>query len=130
MADRNEVRYYGSQVRNGLLSVYNARGNAVGMEFSRRYVWEIGEVVAEIHGREASAAMLYELADGVVARMPLKDIPWTEPASIVVRAPAAAAIVTSKGQRQLAALRAFLRSPWATPSIVAAIVVVWWAFHG
>lgn len=67
------IQSLGTQTRREIFNGYCNYGSEFGIKLARRYVFDVAEAVSEIHGRDSAAAMLYELADKTVGRMPLAD---------------------------------------------------------
>jgi hypothetical protein len=61
-----DQRLFAVQVRTILIEAYRFRGNEFALGLARRCVWEIGDVVAELHGREMAGAMLDEVSNAVL----------------------------------------------------------------
>lgn len=61
-----EHRALGTQLRSMLLEAYRVRGNDFGLGLARRCAWEIGDVVAEIHGRERAGEVLDSVSNAVL----------------------------------------------------------------
>jgi hypothetical protein len=62
------VRCYAADFRERLTVAYNMRGRAIGFNISKRYAWELGDIVAEIHGRDVAAEFMYAAGDNLVRR--------------------------------------------------------------
>lgn len=88
-----------------MLALYHNNGETIGRGFARRYIWEIGEAMAEVHGAQAAAAVLYGLADSVATRTPLGDLHTDKPADQGPEEPKASAAAPPA------------RAPWPIRSI-------------
>lgn len=53
-------------VRQAIITSY-ANGNSIGFETAQRSLWEIGDTMADIHGRRKAAEAIYRIADEIVA---------------------------------------------------------------
>ena len=62
------IRQFGSGFRSSLTTTYSVHGQTVGLGIAKRYAWEIGDLVAEIHGRDVAAELLYSAGDALVRR--------------------------------------------------------------
>ena len=56
----------GASVRSGLISVYSGGGFELGWLSARRVLWEVGDVVAELHGRPAALEMMHRTIDALM----------------------------------------------------------------
>lgn len=72
-AHRNQVLMLVTQTKLEILNAYARGGATFGYDVARRYVYEVAEAVALQEGRERASAMLDEIADATVAKLPLAD---------------------------------------------------------
>lgn len=85
-----QIKLWASQgVRTPLLSVHANFGEQVGLRACRRYLFEVGDVMAEIHGRRLAVEALHNVVDSILGETVFDDIPvWMD---VTVPAPAATA---------------------------------------
>lgn len=57
-------RIFSVSVRQSLLQMYGG-GEALGQDAARRALWEIGDCMADLHGRDKAATALYRVADTI-----------------------------------------------------------------
>lgn len=71
----SKVRASGAQTRAAMMALYDQVGDAAGEAFGQRFLWEIGEAMAEVRGHRVAAERLYQVADAIVARMGPQGLP-------------------------------------------------------
>lgn len=59
-------RSMGVAIRKAVVDSYSA-GDGVGFETAQRALWEIGDTIADRHGRRKAAEAVYRIADEIVA---------------------------------------------------------------
>jgi hypothetical protein len=74
MINRVVLLRLGADMRNTMLTAYTNFGNEDAARMGRRYVFEIGQVMAEVHGDADAASLLYHAADALAAKLPLDDM--------------------------------------------------------
>lgn len=70
---RQQILTHGAHVRAAALANYSQFGSETGAKLARRYVFEMGEVMSDVHGRADAAAILYSIADAVANQAPIDD---------------------------------------------------------
>ena len=73
------VRQAGAAFRLALAQSYTNYGIPAATQIAERYVWEIAEVVTEVHGRERAAEMLYRVGDITAQRRGAPPIELSAP---------------------------------------------------
>lgn len=71
--NRTHLLAYGAQCRESTLSIYRTLGPTDGQEMARRFLFEVGEAMSDIHGRKDAASILYSVADAITLRLPVED---------------------------------------------------------
>ena len=69
-AHRTKVLQLGTQTKLEILNAY-AQNTRFGHDCARQYIFEVAEAVALQENRERAAALLYEIADLAVGKLPL-----------------------------------------------------------
>lgn len=59
-------RSMGVAIRKAIVDSYSG-GNSEGFEAAQRALWEIGDTIADIHGRRKAAEAIYRIADKILA---------------------------------------------------------------
>jgi len=103
MSDNPHVLAAGATMREGLLGMYVRCGKPLGRQFAQRYVFEIGEVMADVHTREEAATMLYHIADAITCKLPVPE--WRE--QIAQPEPAPQPVVAAQPEK-----RPWLKRVW------------------
>jgi hypothetical protein len=73
---RNQILSLGAQSKAAMMSAYANCGTEDGHAIARCSLFDIAEAMADVHGREHAAATMYEIADAIATKLPLKD--WQE----------------------------------------------------
>lgn len=71
--NRHMLLDYGAQMRQMALAVYRHHNRQDAAEVCRRMIFEIGEVMGDLHGRADAAAAVYSAADALADKAPLED---------------------------------------------------------
>lgn len=100
--NRHMVRAHGVNLRSTLLNAHSQFGDNVGLAVVDRYLFEIGDLGGEIHGRRKLAERMYAAADRLVREdddAPAIDLPddEVEEEPHVEEAPAKSGTVTVFG---------------------------------
>lgn len=61
-----QARLLAVEIKRVLLNCYGS-GQAAGFETAQRALWEIGDTIADIHGRRKAAEAIYHIADEILA---------------------------------------------------------------
>lgn len=69
------VLQHAAAMQSFMTHAYNACGPDHGKAIAQRCMYEIGEIVAELHGREQAAVRAYGVADALTTRLPLAPLP-------------------------------------------------------
>jgi len=77
-------RSMGAAIRKAVVDSYSG-GKSQGFETAQRALWEIGDTIADIHGRRKAAEAIYRIADEIVAgdhldALTLPEVPQAAPA--------------------------------------------------
>lgn len=75
------VRAHGVNLRSTLLNAHSQFGDKIGLAVIDRYLFEVGALGGEIHGRQRVAMLMYAAADRLVREdddAPLIDLPDEE----------------------------------------------------
>ena len=73
MNHKAHILALGAQTKTEIIVAYRNGGHDFGRDVARRYIFEVAEAIAEFHGREEAAAIVYEVADNIVGKTPLAD---------------------------------------------------------
>jgi len=73
----------GAQMRAMVTDFYAKYGSDDGVALARRYAYELGMVLIDMHGRKDAASILYNVADAVTCDLPIEDfrLPAAAPSS-------------------------------------------------
>jgi len=67
MITQSQIRFWGAGVREQVAAVHFHYGNDGGWRAGKRFIYEIAAFLAELHGRENVAAMLFAIESDVLA---------------------------------------------------------------
>lgn len=73
MSDLN-LEHYAANIRTHVLAAYAQNGPDKGRAMLRAHLRELGEVLAEVEGRERAVVMLDDVANAVLSQIKLPDI--------------------------------------------------------
>lgn len=85
-------RSLANTLRTMLVDIYVRHGDAFGLAMARRCAWEIGEVVADIHGRAKAVDVLDQVSNALIENRPLVDPP-EPPKALSAPAPAPKSVI-------------------------------------
>lgn len=74
----HEHRQYAESARAMILQGYAYKGDAWAHALAARVVWEVGQVVSDIHGRSKAVAMLDAVSDSINAMAATSPTPELE----------------------------------------------------
>jgi len=63
----------GADMRAAVLRIYATGGKRDACLITRRYLYEMGNILVEMHGAEKAASILYNVADAAAAKLPIAD---------------------------------------------------------
>lgn len=63
----------GADMRAAVLRIYASGGKRDACLITRRYLYEMGNILVEMHGAEKAASILYNVADAAAAKLPIAD---------------------------------------------------------
>lgn len=70
---RTQLLTLGAHMRMTMMESYRQGGRETGCEIARQYIYELGQVMSDMHGRREAAAILYSVADAVTAELPIEN---------------------------------------------------------
>jgi len=108
----------GSDMRGSMLHAYQHWPAEDAQEIARRFLFEIGQVMTDMHGRRDAASILYNVADAVTTRLPVED--WRLPVTTW-----ATAVAPITRPRRIVMMLASWR-PFLLGFYIGVMAMIWW----